>query len=511
LTFISKKKYSLTNILNLFNRRGQLLGSGNCAQTLSFRFEQIKTNSHCVVSGDLFIAIRGGRRDAHDFIVSVLGRGVSCVIVQDSKVLEKIKWASWILVKDTRQAWADLSAYLLDNPQDRLRFVGITGTNGKTSTAFMCSELLKYLRCPVLTIGTLGISDLNYHRSNVFTTPDPNILYPELLKAIHRGTQHVVMEVSSQAIKHKRCQPISFDVGIWTSFSRDHLDFHGSMEEYWECKWSFFTDLVHKDGAVFFHESIGHQDKYTLLDERSLFLYGQNLSGRMKHKFRDIWDYNLLKKSFSGWDIVIKNRRKIYRGRLPYVCHYLCDNFVAAFAASQIWMHEEISTDIWPFLPQVPGRFQVVSNLTKRPVPSVVIDYAHTPAALFALLKSARNYFKGKVFVLFGCGGDRDKGKRPEMGKIAEFYADMIILTDDNPRYESPTEIINDIQQGFSGKKEVMVFEDRREAILQAIRLASPEDVVIFAGKGHESYQDRKGERIPFSDFAIVQEALAFF
>jgi UDP-N-acetylmuramoyl-L-alanyl-D-glutamate--2,6-diaminopimelate ligase len=433
----------------------------------------------------LFFALPGDTHDGHEYIPEAVSRGaVACVVerrVDDGSV-------PLLEVRDSRESLARVAAHFFGFPSQELSMVGITGTNGKTTTAFLIRHVLEFAGRRAGLIGTLGsiIGERMMELPN--TTPESLVLQRILRSMVEARLEVCVMEVSSHGIKLGRIRYIDFDFGILTNISRDHLDFHSSFDEYVETKLQFFTEL--KKGAVaFINQDARESMRFIEGITSQCRIYGMNGAPDFRGKVLKIGDEGMeLRVAYAGGDQRIVSS---LRGR------FNAYNIVAAFACllSLGVGVEEICEGIRSF-PGVPGRAQRIETGLGF---ACVIDYAHTPDALFNIFSAERELTEGKLICVFGAGGDRDRGKRPEMGRVAAELCDVVILTSDNPRSEPPEAIIRDIQTGMDSK-EVIVEEDRRKAIETSLAMASQGDTVVIAGKGHEKYQDIKGEKAPFSD-----------
>lgn len=450
----------------------------------------ISDDSRKVVRGDLFIAVRGWNTDGHDFLDSAAERGAAIAIVEDPS---RTTLPS-LIVREGRRAAAVASATAYGDPARNLRLLGVTGTNGKTTTTSIMRHLFDDGEGSSASIGTLGVlvgsSGEILPGGSGLTTPGPVELQRILRELVDRGVRTIAMEVSSHSLDQRRVDGLEFDVAVFTNLTRDHLDYHGTMERYLEAK-ARLLDYVKADGKVVINADA---PEWKSLEPRSSPLtFGTREAA-------DVWAEDIRYTSDgSQWRLVTP--RGSADVSLPLIGDINVENALAAaataFALGQ--MPGAIASRLRT-VPQVAGRLEIISTR-----PTVLRDYAHTPDALERSLKTARAFTRGRLIVVFGCGGDRDKGKRPLMGAIAERDADCAIVTSDNPRTEDPDAIIDDIEAGMRSSTHERV-TDRLRAIQRAIDLAEEGDIVLLAGKGHETYQIRGTASYPFDEKEIVRE-----
>jgi UDP-N-acetylmuramoyl-L-alanyl-D-glutamate--2,6-diaminopimelate ligase len=462
-------------------------------------FSNVAVDSRKVPAHGIFLAYRGVNTDGHDHIPSALSKGIGLLIVEAKEKIPKNANIPWIAVKSGRGAWSYLCALFNGNPQNSLRFFGVTGTNGKTSTVWILKELLAKEGVPCLSVGTLGSFLGDEPIESTHTTPDPDILYNLFALAVARGIGIVLMEVSSHSLAQAKLLPIKFEGAGFTSFSRDHLDFHKDMNDYFATKMLLFREYLAKDHCCAVAASIDRSAEIANtigIDSLYGFAGKNNLAASIR----------ILSSDANFTQIEISKNDQIFSGKIPYFGSIGIENFVCAFLLAEKCLGRFPDPKVWPLLTQVPGRLQrLVSTGTK---PAVFIDYAHTPDALEKVLKILRPLVSGNLLVVMGCGGNRDQGKRPLMGKIAEDLADSVILTSDNPRDEDPNEIVAHITAGLHKPERALVEIDRKKAIQKAISLAGKDDCILIAGKGHETYQLIRGTSYPFDDRSIAQEIL---
>ncbi|WP_342219578.1 UDP-N-acetylmuramoyl-L-alanyl-D-glutamate--2,6-diaminopimelate ligase [Rickettsiella endosymbiont of Miltochrista miniata] len=466
-------------------------------------------DSRRLQTGDLFFAYPGLGSDGRHFIPEAIAKGAAAILFEPDGGDSIDLTTTSIPLLPIRHLTAQLgpiAARFYDYPSRYMPVLGITGTNGKTSCTHFLADSLQQLQKPCGVVGTLGngfYGDLN---PGQLTTPDAIELQQLLADFRDKQAQAVVMEVSSHRLAQQRLNGTEFSVAAFTNLTRDHLDYHGSMEAYAQAKRSFF-DLPGVQQAILNADDPYAQQWLTELAQQ-LPVYAYSL-----HKPKAAWShiphitvkkFNFNQQGLSAeidtpWgEVFIENPFLMGRFNLSNLL------LVLTLLKSLHFSLAEISQVISK-LKGVKGRMQAFHTPGK---PLVVVDYAHTPDALQQVLRALRPHCKGDLYCVFGCGGDRDKGKRPIMAKIAEQEADCIILTNDNPRYEDPLQILQDIQQGFTDKKSVYREPDRRAAIAYALATAQPSDVILVAGKGHEAYQLIKGIKYPFDDAGEVQHLL---
>lgn len=453
-------------------------------------FSDITDDSRHVTRGSLFVAMRGAAFDGHDYLGVAATSGASGAIVEDPA---RTTLPSFV-VRDARHAAAVAARAAFADPAARLTMVGVTGTNGKTTTVGLLRHLLEESDAMAASIGTLGV--LRGSAGEVvpggsgLTTPGVVELQRLLRQLSDSGVTRLAMEVSSHSLDQRRVDGVEFRVGVFTNVSRDHLDYHRTMEAYVAAK-ARLVDYVAADGVLVVNADDRAWD--VLPQGRRLVRFGLDAPG----------DVTATDMRWTGrgseWTLVAGGERA--RVTLPLLGAFNVANALGAAAAA--WALGQTVGTIAGRLsstPQVPGRLE---RLLERP--SVLRDYAHTPDALERALAAVRPFVKGQLILVFGCGGDRDRGKRPQMGAIAEAGADRVILTSDNPRTEDPDRILDDIEAGMCGAKHER-FEDRRTAIARALSLASPDDMVLLAGKGHETYQIRGTTSYPFDEKVVVRD-----
>jgi len=471
-------------------------------------------NSREVQPGGLFVAIPGLKFDGHEYIDSAVIRGAAAVISQ--KPLALNVWN--IEVENSRKALAALSSQFYGNPSEKLKIIGITGTNGKTTTAFLIEKIL--LRAG-LSVGVIGTLNCRYG-GKVFdismTTPESLDLHRILADMLADGVTHVVMEASSHAIFLNRIDACWMDVAVFTNLTQDHLDFHGNMEDYWQSKKNLFTEHLakgpKKNKAI---AVINCNDPHG----KRLF---KELPSALSVGFDDrchLWP-ELIRKDQNGMEGVISTPEGMFKFETPLIGQYNVDNMLCAAGASlALGLPLNIIRSGIESVEFVPGRLQPIPNGVDR---FVFVDFAHTPDALKNVLQTLRTLTTDRIICVFGCGGNRDREKRPLMGQIAASLANICIITSDNPRFEDPMTIIEDILAGVRKQRlplynpndaikspsarGYVVEPDRSRAIDMAIRISRHWDMILIAGKGHETYQIIGNQTVPFDDRLIARKAL---
>lgn len=454
----------------------------------------VVTDSRKAIPGSLFVALTGVQVDGHAYIENALELGAS-IIISEKEIDNKKEGVTYVLVKDTADAIGKIATHWYDNPSTKVKLVGVTGTNGKTTTATLLFRLFRKLGYSVGLLSTVA----NYIDDKVIpathTTPDPLSLNDILHQMVEAGCEYVFMEVSSHAIHQKRISGLVFDGAIFSNLTQDHLDYHKTMAEYLKVKKSFFDDLPSTAFAL------------TNADEKNGMVMVQNTKASV-HTYGVLneaeFRARILETRFTGSSITINNREL----EVFFVGVFNVYNILSVYASAILLGQEaeEVLTALSTLKP-VSGRFETIYSPNGY---TVVVDYAHTPDALENVLSSIDEVLEqdGHIITVVGCGGNRDRTKRPLMAQVAAKFSSQLILTSDNPRYEEPMAIINDMADGLSSQEnqKTLLIEDRKQAIRTACMLAKPKDVILIAGKGHEDYQDIKGVKHHFSDQEIVKE-----
>lgn len=473
----------------------------------------IQLDSRQVKKGDLFFALPGACDNGSKYIEQAIVNGAAAVAVDAEAFAntssQQDTYESFIPVipiTHLKENLGLIAARFLNYPANEMIIVGITGTNGKTSTCYLIAEALERLGKKVAIIGTLGCGQLNHLRSTGMTTPDMINLQKILAQFRGEGVQYVIMEVSSHSLDQYRVAGIPFKIAIFSNLTRDHLDYHQTMEHYAATKRKLFNwpslraSIINADDEYGYLWLSDHFSKQAQLNGE-VIAYGA--STRLKD-FPLAYQISDLQIAANGTSFTLAGNEKIQikSNLLGRFNAYNLTAVILALHALQVsWVNIEKTI---PLLQGVPGRMQVL-RIAKKP--TIVVDFAHTPDALEQVLKSIRELGARKVICVFGCGGDRDKGKRPLMAEISERLADQIIVTSDNPRTEEPLSIINEICGGFH-ERNYLVEVDRAQAIKKAIAEAQEGDIVLLAGKGHETYQIVGKEILPFDDVLIAKKYL---
>jgi UDP-N-acetylmuramoyl-L-alanyl-D-glutamate--2,6-diaminopimelate ligase len=487
---------------------GVLQGKGRVRADDAMRAEaavgvvrSIAYDSRTVQPGDVFVALKGLHADGTAFARQAIERGAVAVVSEQAAPPDVS--VAWTVVDDARRALAVLASAFDRHPSAEMQVVGITGTNGKTTTAYLVASIFDAANLGSGLIGTVGYRIGAELREATRTTPEAPDLQSMLREMVDAGCRACAMEVSSHALSLRRADEISFAAGVFTNLTRDHLDFHADMEDYFQAKRRLF-ELLPRDAPSLIN----------IDDPRGLSL--TEVGGRpVTYAINRPADITPGPLSFSleGLAFDVRTPRGTIRVKSRLVGRPNVYNILAAVATGTALglSFDAIERGI-AALDGVPGRFQVVSGV--RDEVTVVVDYAHTDDALRNLLETARPLARGRLITVFGCGGDRDRTKRPLMGAVAGRLSDVIVMTSDNPRSEEPARIIEEIQRGLTADtrrdsaQRMLAIVDRREAIAQAVRLAQPGDLVLVAGKGHEKYQVIGSRVLPFDDVAIAREAL---
>lgn len=461
---------------------------------------ELTLDSRNVRPGDLFLAVPGAKVDGREHIADALKRGAAAVAyeVQDATVLP-ITSVPLIPVKGLIAQLSEIAGRFYGEPSRLLELVGVTGTNGKTSVTQLVAQALDLLGQHCGLIGTLGTGFYGALESGRLTTPDPLAVQSTLNNLKKAGARAVAMEVSSHALEQGRVAALAFDIVVMTNLSRDHLDYHGSMEAYKAAKARLFAWPNLRCRVVNLDDDFGRE---LAAEERDSRLISYSLKDPQATLYCREATFD-----DDGVRAVLVTPQGEHMLRSRLLGRFNLSNMLAAVGTLLAMEHplDEI-LKVTARLEGPVGRMQRLGGGSK---PLVVVDYAHTPDALEKVLEALRPHAQGQLACLFGCGGDRDRGKRPLMAALAERLADRVIVTDDNPRTEAPLAIFDDIRPGFANAQAVTFISGRGEAIARAIASAAADDVIVLAGKGHEDYQEINGERHDFSDLVEAEKALA--
>lgn len=462
----------------------------------------LERDSKEIKKGFLFVAIKGFAVDGHEYIEEAIENGAVAVMIEEGCDLKSLKISqdvTIVMAKNTREGLAICSSNFYGNPSRKFKLIGVTGTKGKTTTTFMIKEILEKAGKKVGLIGTIA-TYINGEKikDSDRTTPESIELQRDFAQMAEAGVEAVVMEVSSQSLKLHRVDGCEFDIVLFTNFSEDHISpkEHPDMKDYFDSKLKLFK--MCKTGIVNVDDLHGAKVP-ALFPDNNITTYG--IDNFAKVLAKDITITN----SYVDFKVKITDRNERVKTCIPG--RFSVYNSLAAICVAQKFgVSPEIVKEALSEV-RVPGRSELVNN--KRELP-IMIDYAHSPESLENILQAVKSYTRGKVISVFGCGGDRDSGKRPIMGEISGRIADFTFITSDNPRTEDPQKIVEQIEEGMKktkGKYKVVV--DRVEAIKEAIKMATKRDIIVLAGKGHEPYQEINGVKYPFDERIIVNDIIA--
>jgi UDP-N-acetylmuramoyl-L-alanyl-D-glutamate--2,6-diaminopimelate ligase len=477
---------SRDNILRALGDAGLLVS----ATVLPETFSDITDDSRSVRPGMLFVAVRGSSRDGHDFLAAAASNGATAAVVDDPSRTT----LPAIVVNDTREAVAVVAAVAYGFPARAIRAVGVTGTNGKSTTVALVRHLLDEPDARAASIGTIGvyIGETPLGETGL-TTPGPIELQRVIRTLVDRGVRSLALEASSHSLDQHRIDGVRFEAAVFTNLTRDHLDYHGTMEAYLAAKARLISYLTSSGTAVINSDDPTWSALPVAPRKLTFSATGQPAdlrAERVRYGQRG-----------SEWRLAAFGRE--YDVHLPLIGAFNVENALgAAGAAYALDRPFQSIVERLGSVPQVPGRLEILNER-----PTVLRDYAHTPDAIERALEAVRPFTRGRLIIVFGAGGDRDRGKRPTMGAVSERLADVVIVTSDNPRTEDPEFILDEIEAGMTRPHERI--EDRERAIAKAIELAGDDDVVLLAGKGHETYQVRGTTNYPFDERAIVRTLLS--
>ena len=483
----------------------ELLAKANLQQpehsALDLSVNRVCTNSHACQPGDLFMGMPGSRVDGGEFWRSAMRQGAIAAVVttQAAHKQPPTEDTCVIQTQDAVATCSAIAAAFYDYPSKKLDMVGVTGTNGKTTTSHLIEYFLLQAQYPTAMLGTLYTRWKGYSQTATHTTPFAVELQSQLAEAVKAENEYAVMEVSSHALAQGRVKGCSFEVGVFTNLTQDHLDYHRDMEDYFQAKALLFSPEYLSGRAI------------VNLDDA----YGKRLIEQLDR----VWTYSVEDTAADLYTSNLDYQPTGVSGTLhtpegeiafnsPLVGQFNLANLLAAVgAALHLGVDLKLIVASLPRFAGVPGRMERVQITPEQDI-SVIVDYAHTPDSLENLLKAARPFISGKMICVFGCGGDRDRTKRPLMGKIAAQLADVAVVTSDNPRTENPKQILQDVLTGMTDTVEPLVIADRATAIATAIKQARSGDGVLIAGKGHEDYQILGTEKIHFDDREQARIAL---
>lgn len=448
--------------------------------------ESLSCNSDEKVFNGIYFCIKGFSRDGHKYACESVKNGNVCLVVENYVDLD----VTQILVEDVRVAMSHISSIFYSTYKSKMKFVGITGTNGKTTTTFIIREILQKLGKKVGLIGTQGVFINNLMLPSKLTTPDPIDLHKLISDMENNGCEYCVMEVSAHSIALNKIDDINYSIVGLTNITEDHLDFFLNMENYSNCKLSLF-DSKHAQMGI-----VNSADKYAkkLREQTNISLFSFGKNGELQLESQQT--------TLKGSYFKLKYQNKTFTGQTNLVGEYNLMNLLLAISCLLCLGFDlkEILAVVKYNKITVPGRF----NLLKIDADfSVLVDYAHTPDGMKNILKTVKSFAPKRIITVFGCGGNRDKQKRPIMGQIANSLSDVVIVTTDNPRDENPELIIEDITKGLNSNK-IEKITDRKSAIEHALDIATKQDVVVILGKGAEQYQEIKGIKFSYNDFDVV-------
>ncbi len=456
----------------------------------------IKLDSRQVANGDLFVAVPGYVTDGRDYMDKAITAGARAILAEGPSLRSETKnGVVCLYMPGVKEQLSEIAGRFFHHPSKQATVVGVTGTNGKTSVTHLAAQLAEKLGYRAAVIGTTGSGLIGQLLPEKHTTPDAVTVQQRLSTLVAEGADFIAMEVSSHALVQRRVEALHFEAAVATNISRDHLDYHGSMTHYVDAKRRLFEDFELN------HRIINIDDSYLAgwiagtADVLSISLLGNE---------RAHIQVSELAFAEHGTTFTIRYQGRSAQFATPLLGRVNVYNVVSAVAIMLAQQHSLATVaEHCRTLTPVPGRMEAFQAGDS---PLVVVDYAHTPDALQQVLQALRLHCKGKLWCVFGCGGDRDRGKRPQMGQVAAEYADRVVVTDDNPRTEAPQQIIADIMAGIADKRKVHSMEGRRQAVLDTIERAAKDDVVLLAGKGHEDYQVIGQERIDYNERQLVQD-----
>jgi UDP-N-acetylmuramoyl-L-alanyl-D-glutamate--2,6-diaminopimelate ligase len=453
----------------------------------------IQYDSRSIEKGDLFFAIQGYNTDGHKYIPTAYEKGAIAIVYD--KDMDNLPECTMVKVKNSRKAMAKVSSNFYGNPKDKLKIIGVTGTNGKTTSTFMIKSILEEAGFKVGLLGTIAnyIGDEKIHSDR--TTPESLEIHKLFKHMVDEAVDYCVMEVSSHSLYLDRVYGINFSQSIFTNLTQDHLDFHKTFENYYQAKLLLFKNS--KNSIINIDDEYGKR----VYDD----IEGNKLTYSIEEK-SNLKAENI-KMHSTGVEFSINYEGKEAEINMHIPGRYNIQN---ALGSALACLNEGISLEVvkrgFENMSGVPGRCEIVTKKYNLGY-EIIVDYAHTPDGLENILKTAREFTKGRLISVFGCGGDRDRTKRPIMGKIGTELSDIAVITSDNPRSEEPLDIIEDIKSGIKNNNYIVV-ENRREAIKKAMEIARQYDVIVVAGKGHEDYQILKDKTIHFDEREIIKELI---
>jgi UDP-N-acetylmuramoyl-L-alanyl-D-glutamate--2,6-diaminopimelate ligase len=458
--------------------------------------QEVTHDSRRAGPGALFVAIKGLVTDGNDFVEAARKKGAAAVASEDAPRGD----GPWLRVRDAREALALFSAAVLGRPAEQIDLVGVTGTNGKTTTTYLIDAALRAAGRKVGLLGTVQYRIGDRLAAASRTTPESSDLQALLREMVDAGCQNAVLEVSSHALVQKRVLGCPFAVAVFTNLTRDHLDFHGDMDHYFEAKRILFESLLRPDGRAILNADDDRTPELRAASRAPVWTYGLDRPADIRA--------TSLRLALEGSHFVAETPQGPVEIRTPLLGRFNVSNLLAALgAALALGVPKEVAAKGLGSLVGVPGRLERVAAGQDF---TVIVDYAHTDDALKNLLETIRELAPARVITVFGCGGDRDRTKRPLMGAVASRLSDVVVVTSDNPRSEPPEAILEEIKRGISVERgaQAHFVVDRREAIALALEMGRPGTVVVIAGKGHETTQTLRDRTLPFDDRQIVRDIL---
>ena len=476
------------------------------SDTINYEVSGLQLDSRKLTPGELFIAVQGSHLDGKQYIAEAIRKGAVAILIEaDEKNMTWQDHIPLIPVPALKQKLGHLASRFYGEPAHHLRMMGVTGTNGKTSCTHFIAQILESFHIHCGLIGTLGAGFYGHLEETGLTTPDAITVQATLKNFLKHHAKAVAMEVSSHSLDQGRVNDIPFEIGIFTNLTQDHLDYHGTMAAYAAVKKRFFDEWPMRYAVINADDPYGETWIESLKNKhQSMFLYGLRKPA-LAASIPSIYTTHI-QLSLQGIKVFLHSPWGEREIALPLIGQFNLSNVLAVLTALCLYglPFDEVCDHLAQLKP-VPGRMQLFGGDRK---PLVVVDYAHTPDALEKVLEALRDHTQGKLICVFGCGGDRDREKRPHMAAIAESLADHVIVTNDNPRHEAPEQIVLEMMKGFKQPECVSVILDRSQAIEDSIQLASSGDCVLIAGKGAERYQQIGDEKIPFDDAEWVKKFL---
>ena len=466
----------------------------------------IAIDSRKVEPGNLFLAYRGTNHNGLDYIDNAINEGAAAIAIDEAEIFNSESISKEIFkIPELRKNAGLIISRFYGNPSKNIKIIGVTGTNGKTTVSYLIAYAMHGLKKNSAFIGTLGHGLFGQIETSKTTTPDPVKLH-SLFSLWENQVNFVAMEVSSHALDQGRVEGTEFNTAVFTNLSRDHLDYHKTIDDYVSAKFSLFEKTGLENAVINIGDSYGVKLVEKLPTDLNIFAYSvkkSNLEFYKREKISFIYCEQIEVESFAGKIIKVRSPWGKATIRVNLLGEFNVENVLAAFTVLCISGApiEEVTAILSGFT-GLPGRMEVFSSIDK---PLIVVDYAHTPDALEKALTGLKPYCKGKLFCIFGCGGGRDVGKRAQMGSIAESLSDQIILTNDNPRNESPDQIFKNILEGIKNKSRIIIKEDRSDALISTFLEAKKKDVILLAGKGHEMTQQLGPITVPFSDRELAK------